>query len=447
MKLTVKLTIAFLSVSLIAIGLAAAFIWGTTSLEFNKYVEDQRQQTFADAAKAHYEQNKNWDGVEDSLRKQGLLPPPTQTGANQPPPPPFALLDANRIVIIPSGPYIKNLYAPINTTQETPILINEVFVGAVINTGQPIIKNLVEQKYINSINQALIVAAIGGFLIALTLGIILARSLTGPVEELTKATRAMADGNLEQQVTVRSNDELGELATSFNQMSADLARANQSRRQMTADIAHDLRNPLTVIGGYLEGLKDGVLKATPERFETMHSEVRHLELLVEDLRTLSLADSGELIIHPQPVAPNELLERLWTAYEHQANQQSVALEILSNAELPEIKVDAERIEQVLGNLVSNALRYTPPEGQIQLSAKKVGNEIVLSVMDNGSGISAEVLSHIFERSYRGDPSRQGSESGLGLSIAKSIVELHHGRITASSAGLGKGAQFDIFFPI
>jgi signal transduction histidine kinase len=257
----------------------------------------------------------------------------------------------------------------------------------------------------------------------------------------------MARGELEQQVPVRAQDELGNLAASFNQMSLDLARANQSRRQMTADIAHDLRNPLTVVGGYIESLRDGVLKPSPERFATMAAEVEHLKHLVEDLRTLSLADAGELVIHCQPVPPRELMERLAKAYQPQAAQQKINLRLEAGTDLPQIRIDPERMEQVLGNLVANALRYTPAGGQIRLTAAEEQGGIVLSVQDNGSGILPDVLPHIFERSYRGDPSRSGDESGLGLAIARSIVELHGGRITAQSAGAGLGSRFSIMLPI
>jgi signal transduction histidine kinase len=444
MKLTLKLTLAFLLVSLIAIGLAAIVIGGTTSFEFNRYLQDQRQRNFADTARFYYQQNGTWRGVERALQQQGLLPPQVQPGGQQPPPPPFVLLDEKRIVIIPSGAYLRGQQVPAGTLQqEIPIDLGGKVVGAVLNAGQPLIKNAVEQQYTSRINQALLIAALGGMLAALLLGTWLARTLTRPVNELTTATRALARGALEQQVPVRSTDELGELAAAFNQMSADLARANQSRRQMTADIAHDLRNPLTVIGGYLESLRDGVLKPTPERFETMSNEVQHLQRLVEDLRTLSLADAGELVIQRQPVAPRDLLERLAAAYRHQAEGQGVALVVQTEAGLTDLHVDPERMEQVLGNLVSNALRYTPEGGEIRLTATQAAGGVVLAVTDTGSGIPPEVLPHIFERSYRGDAARQGTESGLGLSIAKSIVELHGGKISAQSGGAGQGTQIQI----
>jgi signal transduction histidine kinase len=442
LKLTHKLTLAFLSVSLIVTALAAVFIWGRVSNSFDQYVENQRQNEFAVAARNYYEVNHSWDGVDTYFREQKLLPPLNEVN---PPMQPFVLVDSNRVVVIASAPYVVGEKVKQGTLDKgISVESNGQFLGTVISTGQPLVRKPIDQKYVDQINQALWIATAGGVLISLALGLLFARSLTRPVREITDATRAMAQGQLEQRVPVRSNDELGELAESFNQMSADLARANQSRRQMTADIAHDLRNPLTVIGGYLESLKDGKLKPTPERFETMQAEVQHLQRLVDDLRTLSLADAGELKLHLESVLPGELLERVVSAYRHQAEQQKIKLGLNVNSDLAEIQVDPERMEQVLGNLVSNAMRYTPKGGEIILSAEQAKGSLTVSVKDNGSGISPEVLPHIFERSYRGDESRSGNESGLGLAIAKSIVELHGGKISAQSEGLGTGSCFTVF---
>ena len=177
----------------------------------------------------------------------------------------------------------------------------------------------------------------------------------------------------------------------------------------------------------------------------MYAEVQHLQRLVEDLRTLSLADSGELVMHREPTAPGDLLEGVSAAYQNQAGLQKINLRVEIESGLPEISLDPERIEQVLGNLVSNALRYTPENGEIRLTASLAAGKPVLSVADTGSGIPPEVLPHIFERSYRGDDSRSGNESGLGLAIAKSIMELHGGSIRVSSTP-GRGAQFFLTFP-
>jgi signal transduction histidine kinase len=434
LKLNLKLTLAFLFVSLIAIGLAALLIWGRVSYEFNQYLEKQQQNNFVVAAAAYYQNNNSWDGVDTYLREKQLLPPLNEVN---PPPQPYVLVAVNREVVIASTPYIvgeKIKQGEIN--KGTPIEFNGQVVGTVLSTGQPLVRKPLDQKYVDQINQAFWVAGLVGMLVALIFGLLLAHSLTRPIRELTNATHAMAQGKLEQQVSVRSKDELGELAQSFNQMSADFARANQSRRQMTADIAHDLRNPLTVLSGYLESLQDGKLKPTSERFSTMQSEVQHLQRLVEDLRTLSLADSGDLKLYLEAIAPAELLEHVAAAYRPQAEQQKINLIVEIEANLPEINLDPARMEQVLGNLVNNALRYTPKGGKILLSAKQVNGSLIVSVQDNGNGIPAEILPHIFERSYRGDESRSGTESGLGLAIAKSIVELHGGGIHAESDEIG-----------
>ena len=446
MKLTVKLTLAFVLVSLTAIGLAAIFVGMTTSIGFNQYIVDSRQGQFINIVTDYYSQYGQWQGVDKILQKEGLIPPVPLPGSPPPDPQPIALVDMNREVIIPGGQFQagdklqKGVIA-----RGIDININGVIVGTVLVTGQAPVKNTIENKYLASVFQSLLVAALGGVLIALLLGLFLARNLTRPVRELTTATHAMAQGKLQQEVTVHSQDELGELAAAFNKMSADLARANQSRRQMTADIAHDLRNPLTVIGGYMESLQDGKLKPTAERFATIQNEVQHLQHLVEDLRTLSLADSGELALYLETVPAGELLEHAASTYQHLADEHGIQIEVEAAAGLPLIKIDPERMEQVLGNLISNSLRYTPDGGRICLQAKTSkastqGCELV--VEDTGSGIAPEIMPFIFERSTRGDDSRSGNGSGLGLAIVRSIIELHGGTIRAESTP-GEGTRFVI----
>ena len=441
MKLTHKLTIAFLLISLLAIGLAAIFIQGRIASEFNRYLEGQQQNDFALAVSSYYQTNDTFNGVDTYLRENQLLPPLNESN---PPPQPYVLVDSKRVVIVASAPYVVGEKVKQGELDKgIPIEKNGQIVGTVISTGQPLVRKPIDQKYIDQINQALWIAALGGMFIALILGLLIARSFTRPIRELTHATHEMAQGKLSQQIPVRSKDELGELAQSFNQMSADLTKANQARKQMTADIAHDLRNPLTVISGYLESLQDGKLKPTPERFAVMQAEVAHLQRLVEDLRILSLADSGELKLHLESTSIPELLGRVAQAYRHQAEQQQINLKVETETNLPDVNLDPTRMEQVLGNLVSNALRYTAADGEIRLEAKQLNGSLSVSVIDNGSGIPADILPHIFERSYRGDQARSGNESGLGLAIAKSIVVLHGGTIRTTSDK--NGTQFIITF--
>jgi signal transduction histidine kinase len=229
-------------------------------------------------------------------------------------------------------------------------------------------------------------------------------------------------------------------------MSADLAQAAETRRQMTADIAHDLRTPLSVLQGYTEALDEGKLSGNPETYRAMHGQVRHLTRLIEDLRTLSLADAGQLPLQRVAVDPRALLEHSALAYAAQASQQGVNLRVAAGPELPAVAVDADRMAQVLGNLIGNALRYTPAGGEIVLAAEATADAVLLTVHDTGRGIAGEDLPHIFDRFYRADRSRPDTgESGLGLAIARSIVEAHGGRIAAESTP-GTGTTFTITLP-
>jgi two-component system sensor histidine kinase BaeS len=444
-SITAKLVLVFLIVNLIVIGLAAIFVWITTSVQFNKYLVDQRQSDFISAVTDYYQANGKWAGVDAVLRSQGMLPPNNQQTSSPPKRQQFALADQYRAVIIPGGEYqIGQKIQQGVLAKGIGIEVNNLVVGTVLTTGQPPTPSTIEKKYLTSVNQSLLVAAIGGTVIAFLLGLFIARNLTHPLRQLTAATRAMARGDLEQHVSVESKDELGELGGAFNQMSFDLARANQTRRQMTADIAHDLRTPLTVIGGYAESIRDGVLKPTRERFDAILNEVQQLQRLVEDLRTLSQADAKELSLNQELVLPSFLLERMAQSYLPLAVKKDIDLKIEVEPGLSDLFIDLDRMAQVFGNLISNSLDHTPQGGEILLFARKEKNNLVIGVQDNGSGIDLDLLPHIFERFRRGDPSRQYGGSGLGLAIAKAIVEIHGGEISAKN-NTGKGTTITIKF--
>ena len=446
-SLTLKLTLAFLIVSLAGIALVALLIGGFTTQEFNRLLTDRRLNEYTSTATAYYKQHGSWEGIASAYERGILYAPESRDLVDQrdPVPPPFFLVDLQGKLLIDMGPFRAGEQAPVERNQDrVEITANNKVVGYILVTGGQARPNPLEERFLSRMTQAVLLATLGATVLAVLLGLFLARTITRPVRDLTLATSAMAKGNLSQQVPVRSRDELGELTRTFNQMSADLERANALRRQMTADIAHDLRTPLAVITGYLEGLKDGVLKPSPKRFAAMYDESVFLQRLVEDLRTLSLADAGELSMNYQPTQPAELIERCSTSFQHQAELAGVRLATEVAPDLPPIRTDPERMLQALGNLVSNAMRYTPGGGEIRLSARQKDGMVLLEVEDNGKGIAPDALPHVFDRFYRGDEARHEGGSGLGLAIARSLVELQGGTITAESEGVGKGSRFVIW---
>jgi signal transduction histidine kinase len=430
----------------LGIGLAAVIARGVTAREFSRFVMGQQRNDFVAKAEAYYQTRGSWAGAGEYFRQSNAAPSSEPDAPRRPPQ--FVLADQNGVAVTPAQPYRSgDRIPPDRLAGGAPVTVADRRVGTVIDVVRAPALSPREAQYLASTNRALALATLASAMIALLMGILLARNLTRPLRDLTRAIHAMMAGELKQEVPVRSADELGMLTQSFNRLSADLTHSNELRRQMTADIAHELRTPLTVIRAYIDGLRDGTFKPTPARFEAMHTEVQHLQHLVEDLRTLSLADAGELPMQRVSVACPALLERLAAAYAPQAEARAIALQVSVESGLPEIVVDPERMIQVLGNLVINALRYTPPGGRIELSARWQGSAVALAVQDNGVGIAADALPHVFDRFYRGDPARnqQDGESGLGLAIAKSIVEAHGGKIEVQSV-LGQGTTFTLLVP-
>ena len=445
-SISLKLTLAFLAVSLTVIGLASFFTWRTTVNAFESVVVERIRADFLEKVTTYYEENGSWQGIIPRLfPTPSQMMQPLNDKQRRPDPVIFSLADQRGNIIVPAGTYRPRDHVDAAVLAAgTPVEVNGEVVGTAILTGKVPELSAVEQGYLDRTNRALLLASGAAMILALVLGGLLARSLTRPIRDLTEATRAIANGDLAQEVSVRSQDELGALTASFNQMTADLARATQARRQMTADIAHDLGTPLTVLGGYLEAMQEGVLEATPERIDVMHTEVTHLQRLVQDLRTLSLADAGQMSLNRNQVDVGALLRRVAASYQLAAENQGVDLSVETESAPLFIQIDEERMAQVLGNLVSNALRYTAEAGQISLSSALARGQAMLVVADTGAGIAPSDLSRIFERFYRADQARNlaAGESGLGLAIARSIVEAHGGTISVESE-VGRGTRFTI----
>lgn len=268
-----------------------------------------------------------------------------------------------------------------------------------------------------------------------------------PLSDVMAAADALAAGDLTARVPARYNGEFGRLGHSFNRMAEELERAEQQRRNLTADVAHELRTPLHIIQGNLEGILDGVYEPTAEHIQATLEETQQLARLVEDLRTLSLAEMGQLPLVREPVNADELLADVVTSFSGQAEAAGIQLQRNGDTGLW-IIADAGRLDQVLGNLVANSLRHTPAGGQVTLAAEAVEGGVRLIVADNGAGIAAEELPFIFDRFWRGDRARShagGAGSGLGLAIARQLVQAHGGRIWAESER-GRGTKMVIELP-
>ncbi len=443
MKLTTKLILAFLLISLFSAGIIVVFSRIATNREFDKFVNDKYEADLVTELARYYQDNQTWVGVEKLYSRDHFDSQNTR-------PLFFSIADTNGNIIITGKDYHAGETVSADELKAgTRIQVDGETVGILLLNTPPS-KNPLEDEFIRRLSQSIYISAIGTILIAFILGAILSRSISRPIRELTKATHEMAGGKFGQQVPVRSRDEIGELASSFNKMNDELAQSFNLRKQMTADIAHELRTPLSLIIGHAEAVHDGVLPPSKENFEIIREEAERLEQLVNDLRILSLADAGELSVDFQPVEINKFLGDIQSHYRVQFNQKRIGLNLEPASVILEANLDPIRFSQVLTNILDNALRYTPEEGRVDISIKQISDKAEITIQDSGEGVSPEDAAHLFDRFYRADASRtrdsDAGGSGLGLAIAKSIVEMHKGKIWAESKK-GNGLKVIIQLPV
>jgi signal transduction histidine kinase len=307
-----------------------------------------------------------------------------------------------------------------------------------------------------AMNDALVYAALAAFAAGGIASFLLSRRLMAPVKSMMQASQRIAEGDYSKRVptssglTASNQDELDQLAFSFNRMAEKLEQIELMRRQLIADVSHELRTPLTAIKGSMEGLIDGVLPAEHSTYESVYREADRLQRLVEDLQELSRVESEgiKLALKPVNISPliKNALQRMRPAFDH----KKIKLESEIQEKLPRVKADEDRLLQVIINLLSNALQFTAPKGRVKVIAKKNKNNLIVSIADNGVGIRQQDLEHIFERFYRADKSRsrqEGGGSGIGLTIAQSLVHAHGGRIWVESEEEGKGSVFHFSLPL
>lgn len=310
-------------------------------------------------------------------------------------------------------------------------------------------------QYTVAVYEAVGYATLAALVAAIIASILISRQVVSPMLRMTSLSHRIAEGEYAERLKLPGGmqasqvDELDQLALSFNQMAEKLEKVETMRQQLIGDVTHELRTPLTAIKGYLEGVMDGVLPASPETFQQIHSEIDRLQRLVNDLQELSRVESGAVQLELALTSPAGLIDKIQSNFSNQFSEKGIQLLADVEPGIPNILVDSDRIIQVLTNLVGNALQYSSSGGGVNLSVHQDKSEIVFSVKDTGIGISAEQLPYIFNRFYRTDKSRNRASggSGIGLTIAKALIQAHHGRIWAESKGEGRGSTFSFSIPL
>jgi signal transduction histidine kinase len=439
-SLRFRLLAVLVLVVAITVGGIAVVSTQVTTRAFHGY-EDRRgmmrDRRFEGFLTMYYAQHGDWSGVQSEIERMGQI-----TGER--------LILADRQEQIVADSEAELIGQPVNHSWGPPPALI-VYGGMPVGTlyvGVPEGGARVIEEFLASNNRTLLLVAAVAGLGAVLLIVSLSRRILGPVEALTSAARRMEAGDLSQRVKIASNDEIGDLARAFNSMADGLARLERLRRNMVTDVAHELRTPLTNIRGYLEAVRDDLVKPERRVIESLYEETLLLNHLVDDLQDLSLAEAGQLRLERQPVALADLVDQAIGAFAPQAEAKGIALHVDAPEDLPLVNVDPRRIGQVLRNLLNNALTHTGPGGEVSVAAVAGDRWIEIKIRDTGTGIAAADLPYVFERFYRADRSRSRATggAGLGLAIARQLVEAHGGQIAVESK-IDEGTQFTFTLPV
>jgi two-component system sensor histidine kinase BaeS len=435
------------------------------------YVEEGFKQQWNRTLTAYYMQHQSWEGVQEQVSKildnpprQGVEPPVAAPRSNER----FYVFDVNKMIVASSIPQdvgmnLEQIPHDNQLTKDwTEIDVNGNPVGYFwVDEKAPPRQNRLAQSIGKSIVRSMLIGLILTTLLALVLGSILTGRLTGPLKELTFAVRRVGKGELSTHLEVKGNDDIAMLGQAFNQMTEQLERNEEVRRNMVADIAHELRTPLAIISGKLESIQEGVLPLAAETLLPIQDETIRLSRLVQDLQQLSLAEAGKLPLHRQTLDMYLLLERIFEQFAFEFEERGIEGKLLGESQV--LQADSDRLTQVFVNLIGNALLHTSSGGKITVKAEPweanvsliTGEKksrgvkwIQVTVNDTGEGIPADELDRVFDRFYRVDQSRdrETGGTGLGLAIAKEFVQAHGGKIQAESE-IGRGTCFRVLLPV
>jgi signal transduction histidine kinase len=447
MSLYQKGLLAFALVILIAVATALLLVGRQTEIGFRHYalLHSGRVQSIGVRLADYYQTHGSWKGLQAALftlaptmgMPQGMGRGGSGRAGEQGHMDiwSFRVADAAGKVVAHLDGAPVGRFTSVELARALPLTVDGETVGYLLPdavSARSLVLGAPEAQFIQRIRTALWTGAGVAFLAALLVGGVLVRGIVAPVQRLTQAAEQIAQGDLTVRAAVSADDEIGQLGRAFNAMAESLARSQAIRRAQTADIAHELRNPLAVLRGTLEAIADGVYAPTPENLDPALAQVQTLTRLVEDLRVLALADAGELHLARARLAPGALFARVAEAHRVPLEEQGLALTCVLPAALPDVLADSDRLAQVLGNLLSNAAHHVPAGGTVQLAAAVEEGGLITRVIDDGPGVLEEDLPRLFERFWRGDSSRSRDTggAGLGLAIARRIIEAHGGRMWA-----------------
>jgi signal transduction histidine kinase len=442
-SLNFRLLAAFTLVIIVIIGSVFFFTYRTTRSEIShigerlELMQDRRVET---ELSRYYQFTGTWEGVQSLVVQWGNL-----YGRR------IILTDnQDKVVADSDGKLLGNSYMAETPGQPMMPFLGTGPAGAVhiIHGDLPDLNLAALQITYGTIGRYFLWSGLLAIGIALLLTFLLSRRILAPVKALTGAARQFGKGDFSHRVEYKGKGELGELASSFNSMADDLESNERLRRNMVADVAHELRTPLSNLKGYLEAISDGVVKPDEATIKSLNEEASSLSRLVEDLQELSLSDAGKLRMIVQPDDISRLIKETITVFQTKAAAKSLTISADLPAALPLVNIDSHRIRQVLYNLLDNAVAHSGKEGRITVTARQQNDKVYISVADIGEGIPAEDLPMIFERFYRVDKSRARATggSGLGLTIAKRLVEAHGGTIEVKSKP-GQGSTFTFSLPV
>lgn len=432
-----KLLVGFILVVSLAIGTVGFVATRTTRREFDRYISQDKAlkyQRLALTLSSYYEETGGWQGV------QKLIDKIKKTYNSQ-----IVLANLQGRVISDSSGRLtgealnEELSLKIATLGESDNPSGFLYLKDRKRSG-------IEKIFLSSVNSSIIIAVAISIVAAIGLIFYYSRKTLYPIKELTHAAERIKRGNLDQEVKVKSRDEVGTLASAFNSMAQELRKQERLRKNMVSDVAHELRSPLTKSHGYLEAIKEGRMESDQETIEALYRNSKVLKSLVDDLNDLTRAEAGQLDLEREPILLQDVIESTRKSIQFMLEEKDLDINVNSPNDVL-IDVDPDRIQQVLRNLLDNAITYSKQGGVIGITAETEGDQVEIRVKDNGEGIPETDLPHIFDRFYRVDRSRsrETGGSGLGLTIAKEVVEAHGGQIEAESKK-GEGTTFIFTLP-